>query len=1523
MLSRRMRRRSRRRKEGRRRLRQIRSAAIERLEERTLLAGIWISPEQVMALPTTGDAWNGVLAAAQQEVGLPNLQDQDEATDVLTLAQALVGVRLDDQGYLSQVRDAIMAVIGTESVSGSVTLADPSAIETTATFSEPGTYLLRLRADDGQLNDEDEQTIRVHGEGDTFTPTGDAALDASGEIVITGSSGGGNGHPEAYAGADQIVSVKDVVTLRGGVKDDGRPSGNVTVTWEVVQPRTLALGRNLVSYVIAADLVGLEPARDTQFRDWLRGVLTEEIDGRTLQSTHEGRPNNWGTMAAASRAAVAIYLGDQVELDRTAQVFKGYLGDRSAYAGFTFGDDLSWQADPANPVGVNPKGATKDGYSIDGAQPEEMRRGGPFQFPPKETQYPWEGLQGSVVAAEILHRAGYDSFQWQDQAILRAVEFLNGLGWSPTSDDEWIPWVIDAHYGTKFAANEAITPGKNMGWTSWTHRFGAPGENWPSVVDAGRNQTVSEGTVVALNGAVNDDGLPDPPAKVTTQWVLLSSPTGETATFADPTALDTTVRLGAPGTYVLQLSADDGELTVTDDITLTVLANDKPVTVSFQDGLDGYTGTRDTRIRGDDPTTNFGTRSKLELDGKPDQISLIRWDTRGIPADSTVTSTSITFNVVKTSVDDFEVYEALRPWKELTATFDLASTGQPWEVPGAAGPKDHAGDVLASLTAPLTGLVTIDLNALGVAMVQKWVADPSSNRGIVIQDLTDKTTDDLDVSSREKTGLGPKLTVTYSVGPPPPPNHPPTAVDDSYRVDEDGTLNVPASQGVVSNDTDPDGDPLTAKQATGSTHGSLTLNNDGSFAYTPNGDYNGVDTFTYRASDGIDTSAVATVTLTVDPVNDAPVASDQNLSTEVDKALSITLVAVDIDGDPLTYTVSSPSRGTLTGTAPNLTYTPNGGFTGTDTLTYQVNDGVSSSAVATVTITVSDATPITVSLQDGLDGYTGTRDTRIRGDNPATNYGTRSKLELDGKPDQISLIRWDTRGIPAGGTVTSASITFNVVKTSVDDFEVYEALRPWKELTATFDLASTGQPWEVPGAAGPKDHAGDVLASLTAPLTGLVTIDLNALGVAMVQKWVADPSSNRGIVIQDLTDKTTDDLDVSSREETGLGPKLTVTYTLDSPPPPNHPPTAVDDSYRVDEDTTLSVLEGVGVLMNDSDPESDSLTASVADGPSSGTLTLNADGSFTYTPNENFNGQDIFTYRDTDRVGNTSPVATVAITVDPRNDAPVADDSSTSTPQDTSVAIPLSASDVDGDPLSYVIDAAPSNGTLTGTAPNLTYTPRLGFAGLDRFTFYVNDGFVDSPLATVLITVNAINDPPVAEDLNLVTSEGVAVSIALSGSDVEGDPLSYLIVSSPTAGSLQGTAPNLTYTPYGGFIGIDTFTYRTYDGSSVSDVATVIINVTTARGPVAPSFQDGVFPTPGYRGTRGTKTRGDFSTLTFGAPGSLETDGNPDIATLLKWMNPANPYADIEPTPPREEDDMPSLDLEAALQLIAEDLVKQ
>ncbi|MDQ2693990.1 MAG: alginate lyase family protein [Pseudomonadota bacterium] len=232
---------------------------------------------------------------------------------------------------------------------------------------------------------------------------------------------------------------------------------------------TLALGRNLTGYVIAADLVGLPSTSRQAFKSWLQSVRHKLLDGRTLITTHEQRANNWGTHAGASRAAIAVYLQDFTDLGRTATVFKGYLGDRSAYTGFSFGD-LDWQCDPARPVPINPKGCTKNGRLLDGVLPDDQRRAGSFTWPPPQENYVWEGLQGAIVEAVILHRAGYDVFNWQDKALLRAYQWLHNVANFPAEgDDTWQVPLVDHYYGTAFWDGDTVREGKNMGWTDWTH----------------------------------------------------------------------------------------------------------------------------------------------------------------------------------------------------------------------------------------------------------------------------------------------------------------------------------------------------------------------------------------------------------------------------------------------------------------------------------------------------------------------------------------------------------------------------------------------------------------------------------------------------------------------------------------------------------------------------------------------------------------------------------------------------------------------------------------------------------------------------------------------------------------------------------------------------------------------------------------------------------------------------------------------------------------------------------------------
>ncbi len=169
-------------------------------------------------------------------------------------------------------------------------------------------------------------------------------------------------------------------------------------------------------------------------------------------------------------------------------------------------------------------------------------------------------------------------------------------------------------------------------------------------------------------------------------------------------------------------------------------------------------------------------------------------------------------------------------------------------------------------------------------------------------------------------------------------NTAPVATADSASTNEDTSVII----NVLANDQDASGDALSATVVTGPAHGTLVKNANGSFSYTPTKDWYGTDSFTYLASDGKASSSAATVTITVKPLNDAPVASNASYTVKKDGSIKIALrsLASDVDGDTLTITLSNPAKGTLTKNADGTyTYKPNKGYTGNDSFSYTVSDG--------------------------------------------------------------------------------------------------------------------------------------------------------------------------------------------------------------------------------------------------------------------------------------------------------------------------------------------------------------------------------------------------------------------------------------------------------------------------------------------------------------------------------------------------------------------------------------------------------
>ena len=269
-----------------------------------------------------------------------------------------------------------------------------------------------------------------------------------------------------------------------------------------------------------------------------------------------------------------------------------------------------------------------------------------------------------------------------------------------------------------------------------------------------------------------------------------------------------------------------------------------------------------------------------------------------------------------------------------------------------------------------------------------------------------------------------------------------------------------------------------------------------------------------------------------------------------------------------------------------------------------------------------------------------------------------------------------------------------------------------------------------------------------------------------------------------------------------------------TPAPLNTPPVANDQSVTMNKNTAKAIT------LTATDVDGDTLTYSIVSGPSHGALSGTAPN-VTYTPTSGYSGSDSFTFKANDGTVDSN-TATVSITV--VNTSPVANDQSVTTNKNTPKPITLTATDPEGDPLTYSIVTGPSNGTLSGTTPNVTYTPASDYTGSDSFTFKANDGNADSNTATVSITVNAL---PVANNQSVTTNKNIAITITLIATDADGDPLTYSITTGPSHGTLGTlTGAVVTYTPASNYTGADSFTFKANDGNADSNTATVSITVT-------------------------------------------------------------------------------------------------
>ncbi len=668
----------------------------------------------------------------------------------------------------------------------------------------------------------------------------------------------------------------------------------------------------------------------------------------------------------------------------------------------------------------------------------------------------------------------------------------------------------------------------------------------------------------------------------------------------------------------------------------------------------------------------------------------------------------------------------------LTLTYDPTAVNDSYKIASTQTP----------LTVAAPGVLANDVHTTGTSLTASLVAPPSQGTVALAADgsftYTPGTgftgTDSFTYQAFEGSIASNVATVSIHL------DYPPVVVNHSYVTLASTTLTATTSNGVLANASDPDGDPLTAVLVSNPSHGTLTLNSNGSFTYVPNSGYVGSDQFTYQASDGTLTSNTGTASLYV---NGLPVAQNDSYSTDESTALSVSAPGVlgndsDTDGDALSAVrVGSPAHGTLTLNANgSFIYTPTAGYYGSDSFTYKVSDGYVFSNIATVTLTVNhvDHAPVAVN-----DSYTVNEDQTLT---VAPVPGSSSLVMQSQQGDYIG--QGQNYSYSSSTGTFSASVNFdNGVSAVYQDRS--SSLVYWDldfaapgdvPLTPGTYLNATRYPFQAATSPG-LNVSGEGRGSNT--LTGQFTV---------VQ---ADYNSSNQIVRFDAT---------FVQHSEGATPALTGELKYNSTTAPS------------------------GVLINDSDIDADALTAVLVAGPSHGTVTLNADGSFTYHPAANYNGPDSFTYMANDGTLNSN-VATVNITVNAVNDPPsFTKGANQSTPEGSGAqtvanwATNISAGPPDeaNQTLNFLVSnnnsglfaVAPALDPTTGT---LTYTPAPGVLGTATVTVSLHDnggtangGSDTSAAQTFTITVFNVA-PTVSVGSNTTLNEGDTLSRSGSFTD--------------------------------------------------------------------------------------------------------------------------------------------------------------
>lgn len=664
---------------------------------------------------------------------------------------------------------------------------------------------------------------------------------------------------------------------------------------------------------------------------------------------------------------------------------------------------------------------------------------------------------------------------------------------------------------------------------------------------------------------------------------------------------------------------------------------------------------------------------------------------------------------------------------------------------------------------------------------------------------------------------------------------PPDAYDDSYSIDEDTTLTVNAASGVLANDKDAENDkliiPPAASPVTAPAHGTLTLNADGSFTYQPSPNYYGKDTFVYKANDQLLDSEEAVVTITVRPVNDAPVFSDIPSAITVDEMTptKFTARAGDIDSAPNSLRFSltnAPNGAAIDPKTGVFSWIPDEAQ-GPGTYTFQANvsDGQATTG-ATISVTVKE---VNIAPQFSNVPASAT----INELEPYVFTAKATDPDIPAQALAFSLI-----DAPAGAAINPTTGVFTWTPTEAQgDGSTYKVVVRVSDGVVNTDATVNLTVREVnsaPTLAPISDQNIDELKTLSLTVKGTdADISANLLMYSL------DSGAPAGMTI----DPRTGTISWTPTEEQGAGDYSVPVRVTDNGTP------ALSDTktfkVHVNEVNVAPRLDGIvnkttseetlitfTVTATDTDLPVNRLSYSLTNAPA-GAVIDPATGVFTWTPTE---AQGPGTYNVTFRVTDNGTPAlsdqqTVTITVNEVNVAPKLNVIGQKTiAEETLLTFNVTAGDTDlpVNKLSYSLTDAPVGAVINPTTGLFTWTPtEVQGPGTYTVTFRVTDNGTPalSDQQTVTITVNEVNKPPVANDLTANTDEDTAVSLTLRAADADlpVNTLKYSIATSPTHGRLSGNGPNLTYTPNPDFNGTDSFTFKVNDGALDSNTASVSI----------------------------------------------------------------------------------------------------